>query len=194
MSVMSYLSIINLLIVGCLFCQKRHVNLKMNNFLKEKQGPWGAEAKDKYLPLLNVDGEKLASHECAISYMLGGRAFYISSLAAKAAELGRLINQLHLLATVRLAAFRNIAALHAAGTALFNFGLEAQKARDAIFTEKETRVEALKTVKKKYNEISRQFTTRTLAYRVERAKYYYSQWESAVSLLDTKENRRRSVI
>lgn len=190
-------------------------------FFEEGEEPsWGAKAKDKYIPLLNVDGSEINRRECVINYLLGGRAFYLSNLAANTIrargrfhspietvihvrqcegskqpvvnewELGRLINQIHLLGTLRLAALKDVTALHEAGTALSKFDPTAQDARDAIFTDKHTRVEKLKAAQKGYNEITEKFMKMGragLAYRAERSRYYYRQWELAVASLDIRQ-------
>lgn len=189
-------------------------------FEYEKEPSWGVKAKEKYIPLLNVEAGEINRRECVINYLLGGRAFYLSNLAANTIrargrfhspietiihvrqcegskqavvnewELGRLINQIHVLGTLRLAALKDVTALHEAGTALSKFDPIAQEARDAIFTDKHTRVEKLKAAQKGYNEITEKFMKMGragLAYRTERSRYYYRQWESAVVSLDIKQ-------
>ena len=55
---------------------------KAVEFKKHEHPSWGVAAKTLFLPLLNAHKvERLRQYECSVSYMLDGRALYMSALA-----------------------------------------------------------------------------------------------------------------
>jgi hypothetical protein len=208
-------------------------------FSGEKAAKWGMEAKKKLLPLVqHRNRADRTRHECAVNYMLDGRALYMSTLgppqlqrAASPADeripvefivyahqrfnertvvnkwqLGRLVNQLLLLGTLRLCALKDVKLLHEAGQHLGMLEESTQEAKDAIaLTEADAsaspvdigrrqsaasrNAEAMRRIgeaHKKLNDITGTFlrTTGTgLLYRIERSRYYVQQFDANVKLL-----------
>jgi hypothetical protein len=210
-------------------------------FNGDKPAKWGMEAKKKLLPLVqHRNRADRTRHECAVNYMLDGRALYMSTLgppqlnhAATPADdripvefiiyahqrfnemtvvnkwqLGRLVNQILLLGTLRLCALKDVKLLHEAGQHLGRLEESTQKARDAIAsTEAGTlaadtvpgagpkqsvsslSAETMKWIAeahKKLNDITGTFLKATgtgLLYRIERSRYYVQQFEANVKLL-----------
>jgi hypothetical protein len=128
-----------------------------------KSPQWGRDAKKKFLPLVqDPDAAKKQRYECAVNYVLDGRAFYMSTLAPQMPsmplaeriplefivyanqrprnsktvinrwQLGRLVDRLLLLGTMRLCALRDVQLLHEAGRELGKLDESTQKAREAI--------------------------------------------------------------
>jgi hypothetical protein len=132
------------------------------SFEPDKSPRWGKEAKKKFLPLVQDQDAAQRRYESAINYVLDGRAFYMSTLApqlpsAPAAErialefivyvnqlspdgktivnkwqLGRLVNHLLLLGTLRLCALKDVKLLHESGRRLGLLDQRTQAARNAI--------------------------------------------------------------
>jgi hypothetical protein len=125
----------------------------------------GNTAKEKFLPLIRrrTGTEKLQpSYECTISYLLDGRAVYMSTLGPQAPssqddervpiefilyacqgktagkvrvnrwQLGRVTNMILLAETRRLAALKDIEHLHRASSELRKLDMLAQKVREAM--------------------------------------------------------------
>ena len=128
-----------------------------------KSPQWGRDAKKKFLPLVqDPDAAKKQRYECAVNYVLDGRAFYMSTLAPQMPsmplaeriplefivyanqrprnsktvinrwQLGRLVDRLLVLGTMRLCALRDVQLLHEAGRELGKLDESTQKAREAI--------------------------------------------------------------
>ena len=136
-------------------------------FFRDGNPPsWGGEAKKRFLPLIqHRNRAEHSRHECAVNYMLDGRALYMSTLGPhlpsipeahripvefivyahvhplKATivnkwQLGRVVSQILLLGTMRLCALKDLKWLHAAGRSLGSLEESTQSARKAIaFTE-----------------------------------------------------------
>jgi hypothetical protein len=131
-------------------------------FEQDKAATWGWDAKRKFLPLIQhrVRAEH-SRYECAVNYMLDGRALYMSTLGPQVPsmpederipvefivyahqrfkqttivnkwQLGRLVSQILLLGTLRLCALKDIKALQNAGRQLALLDQSTQAARDAI--------------------------------------------------------------
>ena len=123
---------------------------------------WGGEAKQKLLPLIQhrVRAQHIR-YECAVNYMLEGRALYLSTLGPQSPDLpegqrtpvefivyahqringstvvnkwqlGRLVSQILLLGTLRLSALKDVRWLHKAGLELAELEEATQRARRAI--------------------------------------------------------------
>jgi hypothetical protein len=139
------------------------VRFQDDRFFKFNGPPgWGAEAKQKLLPLIQhrirVDHTR---YECAVNYMLDGRALYLSTLGPQLPgipegeripvefivyahqrvdgrtvvnkwQLGRLVSQILQLGTFRLCALKDIRSLHDAGLELAELEEATQRARRAI--------------------------------------------------------------
>jgi hypothetical protein len=131
-------------------------------FRGDKSAKWGVEAKKKFLPLIQHRNRTDRSrHECAVNYMLDGRALYMSTLGPQLHsmsederipvefivyahqrfndttmvnkwQLGRLISQILLLGTLRLCALKDVKWLHEAGRRLGSLEESTQRAREAI--------------------------------------------------------------
>jgi hypothetical protein len=127
-----------------------------------KPAIWGRNAKKKLLPLIqHRQRSEHTRYECAVNYMLDGRALYLSTLGPQLPstpederipvefivyahqrfndttivnklQLGRLVSQILLLGTLRLCALKDVKALHYAGGQLGLLEQSTQKARDAI--------------------------------------------------------------
>src|ERR1700722_13573775 len=119
---------------------------------------WGGAAKSKFLPLF----QDQRRYECAVNYVLDGRAFYMSTLGPQLPsiqvtdriplefivyanqrslesktivnkwQLGRVVGRLLHLGTLRLCALRHVTLLHEAGRELAQLDESTQKAREAI--------------------------------------------------------------
>jgi hypothetical protein len=132
-------------------------------FAGDKAAKWGAEAKRKLLPLVqHRNRTDRTRHECAVNYMLDGRALYMSTLGPQFQplstptaripvefvvyahqryndttvvnkwQLGRLVSQILQLGTLRLCALKDVKLLHEAGQHLGMLEESTQKAREAI--------------------------------------------------------------
>jgi hypothetical protein len=206
-----------------------------------KPAIWGQRAKSTLLPLIqHRDRSRQTRYECAVNYMLDGRALYMSTLGPQIPsipedqripvefivyahqryndttvvnkwQLGRLVSQILLLGTLRLAALKDVKSMHEAGQFLGQLDEYTQAARDAIATTKaqvrgakgragsiskrdqsaassqeEEMDDKLGTAHQKLNTIAGTFLTKTgsgLSYRIERSRYYVKQFEDNVTLL-----------
>lgn len=131
-------------------------------FNEDKPPKWGQDAKKKFLPLIqHRDRAKDIRYECAVNYMLDGRALYMSTLGPQMPsmpeneripvefiiyahqrhngativnnwQLGRIVNQMLLLGTLRLCALKDVKLLHRAGRQLSQLDEYTQAARVAI--------------------------------------------------------------
>jgi hypothetical protein len=150
-----------------LIASDQAVEFADDGFFQDGNPPsWGAEAKKRCLPLIQhrnrVDHSR---HECAVNYMLDGRALYMSTLGPHLPsipeehripvefiiyahvhprdrtivnkwQLGRVVSQILLLGTLRLCALKDLKWLHVAGQKLGSLEESTQSARKAIaFTE-----------------------------------------------------------
>jgi hypothetical protein len=142
---------------------ERAVEFSDKNFFDEDKPPkWGLEAKKKFLPLIQHRDRTLhRRYECAVNYLLDGRALYMSTLGPQLPsmpeteripvefivyahqryddatvvnkwQLGRLVNQILLLGTLRLCALKDVKLLHKAGRQLGELDESTQAARVAI--------------------------------------------------------------
>jgi hypothetical protein len=131
-------------------------------FKAGKPATWGQQAKAKFLPLIqHRDRGQHTRYECAVNYMLDGRALYMSTLGPQLPsmpehrripvefivyahqryndttvvnkwQLGRLVSQILLLGTLRLSALKDVKSLHEAGQLMGQLDEFTQAARDAI--------------------------------------------------------------
>jgi hypothetical protein len=210
-------------------------------FEGNRPAAWGQEAKRKFLPLIqHRDRSHHTRYECAANYMLDGRALYMSTLGPQLPsmpaekripvefivyahqryndttvvnkwQLGRLVSQIVLLGTLRLAALKDVKSLHAAGQLLGQLEEVTQAAREAI-----TRTEAeasaakenrpssskqdqsvssnleqkmediLSKAHERLNAVAGDFLNETgsgLSYRIERSRFYVKQFDDNVKLL-----------
>jgi hypothetical protein len=191
-----------------------------NEFFEDNQPPlWGVDAKEKFLPLLNAYNiARLRQYECAINYVLDGRAIYMSALAPQLPdapdneripaefilyahqhvpdsakkvsvnvwELGRLVNQLHILGTVRLAAMKHVKLLHAAGKRLSQLEPTMQKARESVALNETDTMTFIKGAHEQFNSITAEFRKNascSLAYRIERSGNYVARFRSNIKFL-----------
>jgi hypothetical protein len=127
-----------------------------------KPPAWGWEAKKKLLPLIqHRNRAEHSRYECAVNYMLDGRALYLSTLGPQLPsipederipvefivyahtqfdkttivnkwQLGRLVSQILLLGTLRLCALKDVKFLYKAGEGLSSLEENTQAARVAI--------------------------------------------------------------
>jgi hypothetical protein len=210
-------------------------------FKGNRPAAWGQEAKIRFLPLIqHRDRSQRTRHECAANYMLDGRALYMSTLGPQLPsmpaekripvefivyahqrysdttivnkwQLGRLVNQIVLLGTLRLAALKDVKSLHAAGQLLGRLEEVTQAAREAIASTeaeasaaKENRAsnskqdyavnsnleqkmeDVLGNAHKTLNAVAGDFLNDTgsgLSYRIERSRFYVKQFDDNVKLL-----------
>lgn len=131
-------------------------------FRTNQPAKWGMAAKKKFLPLIqHRNRTERSRYECAVNYMLDGRALYMSTLGPQLPtmaederipvefivyahqrfndttivnkwQLGRLVSQILLLGTLRLSALKDVKSLHDAGRQLGLLEESTQKAREAI--------------------------------------------------------------
>jgi hypothetical protein len=146
-----------------LIASEQTVRFGDDRFFKFSGPPsWGAEAKQMLLPL--IQHRVRADHtryECAVNYMLDGRALYLSTLGPQLPgsadderipvefivyahqwvddrtvvnkwQLGRLVSQILQLGTFRLCALKDVKWLHNAGLELAALEEATQRARRAI--------------------------------------------------------------
>jgi hypothetical protein len=103
-------------------------------------------------------------------------------------QLGRFIDRLHLIGTVRLAALKNYPALVNVGEALSEFDAKVGIARGAVTGNEKKAEEAIKGAHEAFNEITKMFNkaTRTnsgVLYRIERSRYYTTQFHKNIESL-----------
>ncbi len=183
---------------------------------------WGSNAKKAFMPFLNARNVgSIPPYECSVTYMLDGRAIYMSALAPQLLEapdneripleflvyahqhlpvnakrssvnkweLGRLVNQLNLLGTLRLAALKDVKLLRNAGKRLSELDQIVQDARDSVALEPENAMGYIQNAHVFFNEISSDFLNKALCgitYRIERSRYYVAQFRSNVKALRIK--------
>jgi hypothetical protein len=217
-----------------LIASDQAVKFADDEFFNENKPPkWGQEAKEKFLPLIQHRNRvEQTRYECAMNYMLNGRAFYMSTLGPQAPsisarvpvefvvyvhqctsdgaetivnnwQLGRLVDQILLLDTLRLCALKDVKFLHAAGQQLEQLDESTQAAREGIAATQSEVIaangnpltidfsvaELLRNAQQKLNRITGDFLTRRgsgLLYRVERSRYYVQQFNDNVKQLRIK--------
>ena len=196
------------------------VDLYDKDFFSENKPPsWGRAAKTTFLPLLNIPtaSTRRRQYECSVSYMLDGRALYMSALAPQLPdapdderiplefivyvhqrvdnaknpsvnkwELGRLVNQLHLLGTLRLAALKDLKLLRVAETTLSALDQFVQNTPVSVERDHDKAMDFIQTAHDNFNKISADFLKDArcgLTYRVARSRYYVAQFRSNVKIL-----------
>ena len=188
-----------------------------DSFDGNKHPNWGPDAKKKFLPLIQSreSGER-GRYECAVSYLLDGRALYMSTLGPQLPsmpmkeriplefivyahqrpqnsrtivnkwQLGRLINQLLFLDTLRLCALKDVKLLYEAGRQLGLLDQRTQAARDAIASNDNRVIALIRDAHQRLDGITGDFLKKTgsgLLYRIERSRYYVTQFEANMSPL-----------
>jgi hypothetical protein len=110
-------------------------------------------------------------------------------------QLGRLVDRIHLLGTVRLAALKNFPALRNAGTVLSQLDPLVRQARDAVTAhrtsgQKSDAIECINYAHERFNKITETFAKETgteaeagLLYRIEQSRYYVEQFNTNVKNL-----------
>jgi hypothetical protein len=183
-------------------------------FAAPTEWPTGAEnLVKKYLPLLRpIGAERDRRYECSVSYILDGRAIYMTSLGPQIPQLaarrrvpvtyllcahptvtewqrGRIIDLVQLMGVNRLAALKDLSALRDAGRQLASLDQHIVTARDAVPTgDEEETAKAIRRAHDQFNMITGTFNagTRTnygILYRVERSRYYVSRFRSNIAQL-----------
>jgi hypothetical protein len=146
-----------------LIASDQTVKLADDGFFRDGKPPsWGGEAKKRFLPLIqHRNRAEHSRHECAVNYLLDGRALYMSTLGPHLPsipeahripvefivyahvhpgqttivnkwQLGRVVSQILLLGTLRLCALKDLKWLHEAGQRLGSLEESTQSARKAI--------------------------------------------------------------
>jgi len=175
---------------------------------------WGRAIDHKLLPLFSENRR----YECTSSYMLDGRALYMTTLGPQLPEakdsdllpleyifyvhegmrdatdraivskwqLGRLVDRIHTLGTVRLASLKYLPELREASTGLAGLDGYVKKARDDLTGRISTR--NLKRAHEHFAGITAKFSEQTrtdtgMLYRIERSRYYVEQFNANVSAL-----------
>lgn len=187
---------------------------------KDGVATWGHDAEKAFRPLVtNAD-----RYEYTASYMLEGRAFYMTALGPQRPEdhdnrripltyllyvnqefadarrvpinkwqLGRLVDRMHLLGTMRLAGLRDFIALREAGHTLSKLDPYVIEARDSVAAHrksgpKKDAIASIENAHRHFNEITKKFSETTksrpgLLYRIERSRYYAEQFRSNIRAL-----------
>jgi hypothetical protein len=104
-------------------------------------------------------------------------------------QLGRLVNQILRLGTLRLCALKDVKLLREAGQQLGLLDQSTQAARYAIASNDTKAMELIGEAHKKLNSITGRFLRKTgsgLLYRIERSRYYVQQFEENVKVLRIK--------
>jgi hypothetical protein len=175
---------------------------------------WGKQVDFKLLPLFT----EIERYECTASYMLDGRALYMTTLGPQLPEaqdsdllplqyifyvheadhqtgkhaivskwqLGRLVDRIHLLGTVRLASLKYLPDLREAGDTLSGLDGYVAKARSdqtGLILNAD-----LRDAHKHFASITTNFNKGTktdtgILYRIERARYYIDQFKANVEAL-----------
>jgi hypothetical protein len=163
--------------------------------------------------------DRYRNYECVVNYVLDGRALFMSTLAPQLAEgvnderipteyivyahqhdskggivvnkweLGRLINQIHILGTLQLAALKDVKRLHEAGSRLSELDEITQAARERIAESSRTAMELIKDSHGRINMMTRRFLRDTscgLSYRIEQSRYYVAVFHSFLKFLRIK--------
>jgi hypothetical protein len=182
-------------------------------FAEPTAWPSGAKSlAEKCLPLLfPIGASRDRRYECSASYLLDGRAIYMTSLGPQIPEAtarrrvpvtyllcthpslsswerGRIIDLVQLMGTSRLAALRDLSALRTAGRQLATLDRYILDARAEVPSSNDEARTAIRDAHDQFNEVTRKFnaTTRTdygISYRVERSRYYVSKFRSNISQL-----------
>jgi hypothetical protein len=196
-------------------------------FDPNRASTWGYKAKKTLLPILKIPkGDRLRNYECAMNYLLDGRAFYMSALAPQLAEanineripleyivyapqnlvdpdgghqigvnkrqLGRVVNNLHVSGTARLAALKDVRELHEASGRLARMDEVLQNAREQIAgfaPEASSNTDYVEQAHRQLNDITRYFINNAnvgLLYRIERSRYYVNQFQNTTKHLRIK--------
>jgi hypothetical protein len=175
---------------------------------------WGKQIDFKLLPLFT----EAKNYECTASYMLDGRALYMTTLGPQLPEaqdwdllplqyifyvhesdhqtgrhtivskwqLGRLVDRVHLLGTVRLASLKYLPQLREASTSLAGFDGYAKEARDdrtggiSVRSLRRAHLQ-LANIAAKFGELTK--TDTGMSYRVERSRYYVEQFNANLETL-----------
>jgi hypothetical protein len=186
-------------------------------FGQSEELAWGKQIDFKLLPLFT----EIKQHECTASYMLDGRALYMTTLGPQMPEaqdwnllpmqyifyiqefdhqagnetivskwqLGRLVDGVHLLDTVRLAALKYLPQLLEASTSLSGLDAYVKKVRSDLTHR--TTASNLRQTHQYFANITTIFgeMTRTdtgLLDRIERSRYYVEQFNANVGVLRIK--------
>jgi hypothetical protein len=183
-------------------------------FGHSKQPSWGEHIDFKLLPLFT----EIKRYECTASYMLDGRALYMTTLGPQLPEaqdwellplqyifyvhesdhenrdqtavskwqLGRLIDRIHLLGTVRLASLKYLPKLREASTSLSGLDGYVKEARNI----KTGRISTanLQRSHQQFTDITAKFSEGTntdsgMLYRIERSRYYVEQFNANLKAL-----------
>jgi hypothetical protein len=181
---------------------------------------WAGPVIEKLAPIVTDNNE----YDCIASYMLKRRALHLTALGPQPLnfpdnkrmpitfllcvqthdaagrclvgkrQIGRLLDRMHLIGTLRLAALLDLALLRDASAGLSQIDRFYKAARDKIasydksqFEAGETR-DALDLARQKLNEISNDFLKSSgagvgLSFRIESARYYTSQFHKNLSAL-----------
>jgi hypothetical protein len=175
----------------------------------DRRSRWGQNAKRKLLPLIQPGGGRLRN-ECAANYMLDGHAFYLGTVGPQLVsttmdernpgefivyasqrpdssktfvnkwQLGRLVNQILLLDTLRLCALKDVKPLHEAGRQFARLDLSTQEAGDATLLFDVGAMDLIRKTHQNLSGITGEFLRNTgsgLLYRIERSRYYVQQFE-----------------
>jgi hypothetical protein len=107
-------------------------------------------------------------------------------------QLGRLVDRIHLLGTVRLAALKNFSALRNAGITLSKLDRLTRIARDAVTEQTSDAIQCIDDAHDHFNKITDTFSKETkteteaetgLLYRIEQSRYYVEQFDTNVKTL-----------
>jgi len=148
-------------------------------------------------------------YEFTASRMLGGRALYVTALGAQPSpylkdgkrfpllyfmyvdakstwQIGRLVDRIHHLGTVRVAAIMGLDTLHAAGVTLREIEGEIDKASTVVPAKAPETTEALfasiTRIQNLISSVDMEFDS-GLEYRIERSRYYVKQFRDGIAPL-----------
>ncbi|WP_158809946.1 DUF3422 family protein [Beijerinckia sp. L45] len=184
------------------------VRLPVEALTKKSTLSWGQRATEIFGPIVSDDNRS----ETTSSYMLDGRAFYITSLGYSNSkkvlpdrtapltylmyvhqtppgdntkevvnkwQLGRLIDRLLNLGTVRLAALVELRELRTAGEIIAELEPLTKEARNSLNNGKESEAtQQILALNKKINNLG---IRNGIQYRVERSRYYVEQFRSGLA-------------
>jgi hypothetical protein len=199
---------------GLVISGKTHKLPDAPKFGQSEELAWGKQIDFKLLPLFT----EIKRYECTASYMLDGRALYMTTLGPQLPEahdedllplqyifyihesdhetgkqaivskwqLGRLVDRIHLLGTVRLASLKYLPELRDASTSLSGldgYVKEARNDRTGGIS-----VRSLRRAHLQLANIAAKFGERTktdtgMSYRVERSRYYVEQFNANLEAL-----------
>jgi hypothetical protein len=146
-------------------------------------GPQAPEiSDDQRAPVTYV----LYVHHQAVGGLFDGKSLFGTKRLVTRWQLGRLIDRIHLLGTVRLAALRDLRALHQAGESLARLEVLVKQAREAGFLvgdgdsddpSASVSLDLIQDAQKHFNRIGSTYFAVTgsatgLMYRIERSRYY----------------------